>query len=95
MAGGGRFGPLPLGLAAMQADSEDVQEAVAAQDEHGFGASQALWKWACYQVCVRLPKAEPAHFSWPAQYMTVCDFNCHHQTTGTEQNEHGSGDIEA
>ena len=50
MAGGGPWGPLPLGQAALEAKAASNAESVAGEDEHGPGASRALWKWACYQA---------------------------------------------
>ena len=72
MAGGGLYGPLPLGQAAWDAAASDVDEAVAGEDENGCGASRALWKWACYQaryLCchLRLPAALQCSSRSPAQ----------------------------
>ena len=54
IAGAGLHGPLTLGSASAQADPAGSQEALASQDELGFGGAQALWKWACFQVCPRV-----------------------------------------
>ncbi|KAK9868324.1 hypothetical protein WJX84_000355 [Apatococcus fuscideae] len=61
MAGGGLYGPLPLGQAAWDAAASDVDEAVAGEDENGCGASRALWKWACYQAAEKSAAAYQEH----------------------------------
>ncbi len=85
LAGAGRFGPLPLGAAAAEADADDVQEAVAAQDDLGFGASQALWKWACYQARPALPDLRPACNS------CTCMIQMRHEEEATQEMLLGRG----
>ncbi|KAK9844515.1 hypothetical protein WJX74_003480 [Apatococcus lobatus] len=61
MAGGGPYGPLPLGPAAQDVEAANRTESMAGEDEHGLGASRALWKWGCYQAA---EKASEVHKAW-------------------------------
>lgn len=73
MAGGGPWGPLPLGPAALEAEAASSAESVAGEDEHGPGASRALWKWACYQVSFCA-----THSSWQRSSHMCSGPHCYH-----------------
>ncbi|KAI8477109.1 MAG: 107-domain-containing protein [Monoraphidium minutum] len=69
LAGGGPWGPLPVGAAAADADEcmeEEWQaEDLAAEVEGGRGAGRALWRWACAAVADAAASATPGN-RWEA-----------------------------
>ena len=69
LAGGGPWGPLPVGAAAADADDAMAEEAQAEdlswEVEAGRGTGRALWRWSCAAAADAAASATPAN-KWEA-----------------------------
>ncbi|KAF8067307.1 SRL1 [Scenedesmus sp. PABB004] len=76
LAGGGEWGPLPVGAAALEAaeglDQQAAAEELAWQVEGGLAASRVAWKWACFAAAEAAATATPGNRWEAAVYAALC-----------------------
>eukprot|EP00775_Hariotina_reticulata_P011330 gene11330-11480_t len=76
LAGGGPWGPLPVGAAAVAAtdvvDAQDAADELAWQVEGGAAAARVTWKWACYAAAEAAANATPGNRWEAAVYGSLC-----------------------
>ncbi|EFN51202.1 hypothetical protein CHLNCDRAFT_141164 [Chlorella variabilis] len=81
LGGGGGHGPLPLGVAAKEAEGMDPggeQAAdLAAEVEGGEGTLRALWRWACFQAAERAGASAEASGGGLHEAAVYAALSCH------------------
>uniref|UniRef100_A0A383W4J3 Nuclear pore complex protein n=1 Tax=Tetradesmus obliquus TaxID=3088 RepID=A0A383W4J3_TETOB len=76
LAGGGEWGPLPVGAAAAEAaeqiDQQAAAEELACQVDGGVASAKLAWKWACYAAAEAAAGGTPGNCWEAAVYGALC-----------------------